>query len=65
MFLSLYNYQANTRRFRKELTYLKNRATTNKNQILHSPKLKIKVHEHKINRNHPTKKKKGTNENQN
>ena len=38
------------------LIHLKNRATTNQNQILHSQKLKRKVLEHKINRNHPTKK---------
>ena len=29
MFLSLYNYQSQANRYRKGLTYLKNRATTN------------------------------------
>ena len=36
---------------------LKNRATANQNQTLHSQKRKRKVHEHKINGKHPTKKK--------
>ena len=56
MCLSLYGYQAKASRYRKGLTYLKNRATTNQNQTLHSQKLKRKVHKHKINGNHPTKK---------
>ena len=44
---------------RKGLTYLKNRATTNQNQTLHSQKLKKKiVLKHKINGNHPTQKRK-------
>ena len=55
---SLYDYQANVSRYKKGLTYLKNRATTNQNQILHSQTLKIKVHEHKIIGNHPTRKRK-------
>ena len=33
-------------------------ATANQNQILHSQKLKTNVLKHKINGNHPTKKKK-------
>ena len=61
-FLSLYDYQAKASRYRKGLIYLKNTSTTDQNQTLHSPKLK-KVHKHKINGNHPTKKKKkGTKE---
>ena len=56
--LSLYDYQSKVRRNNMELTYLKNRATTNQNQILLSQKLKKKVHKHKINGNHPTKKRK-------
>ena len=56
MFLRLYDYQAKANRYSKGLTYLKNRATTNKNQTLHSQKLKRKVHKHKINGNHQTKK---------
>ena len=46
MCLSLYDHQAKTSRYRNELTYLKNRATTNQNQILNSQKLKRKGHEH-------------------
>ena len=56
--LSLYGYQGKVSRYRKGLTYLKNRATTNQNQILHLQKLKRKVLKHKINGNHPTKKRK-------
>ena len=56
MCLSLYDYQAKASRYRKGLTYLKNRATTNQNQTLHSQKLKGKGHKHKIKGEHPTKK---------
>ena len=58
MCLSLYDYQAKASRYRKGLTCLKNQATTNQNQTLHSQKLKRKVLKHKINGNHPTKKRK-------
>ena len=54
--LNLQDYQAKTHNYRKGLTYLKNRATTNQNQTLHSQKLKRKVLKHKINGNHPTQK---------
>ena len=57
MCLNLYDYQAKASRYRKGLIYLKNRATTNQNQTLHSQKLKRKVLKHKINGNFPTKKK--------
>ena len=57
MCLSLYDYQAE---YMKGLKYLKSRATTNQNQILHSQKLKRSRHKHKIKGNHPTKKSKGT-----
>ena len=40
MCLSLYNYQAKASKYRKGLTYLKNRATTIQNQRLHLQKLK-------------------------
>ena len=41
MWLSLYDYQVKASKYRKELIYLKNRATTtNQNQTLHSQKLK-------------------------
>ena len=59
MCLSLYDYKAKASRYRKGLTYLKNRVTTNQNQILHSHKLKGKELKHKINGNHQTKKLKG------
>ena len=51
MCLSLYDYQAKASRCRKGLTYLKNMATTNQNQILHSQKLKRRGHTHKIKGN--------------
>ena len=55
MCLSLYDYQAKTSRYRKELMYLKKRATTNQNKKIHSQKLKTKGHKHKIKGNHQTK----------
>jgi len=58
MCLSLYDYQAKASRYRNGLTHLKNRATTNQNLTLHSQKLKRNVFKHKINGNHPTKKRK-------
>ena len=58
MCLSLYDYQAKASRYRKDLTCLKNRATANQIQTLHSQKLKRKVLKHKINGNHPTQKRK-------
>ena len=51
---SLQDHQAKTHNYRKGLTYLKNRATTNQNQTLHSQKLKRKILKHKTNGNHPT-----------
>jgi len=67
MGLSLYDYQDKASRYRKGLTYLKNRATTNQNQIIHSQKLKRRGHKHKIKGKHPTTKKernKGKTQNQ-
>ena len=58
MCLSLYDYQAKASRHRKDWPCLKNRATTNQNGTLHSQKLIGKVFKHKINGNHPTKKRK-------
>ena len=49
---SLYDYQAEASRYRKEFTYLKNSTTTNQNQT------KRRGHKHKIKENHPTKKRK-------
>ena len=43
----LCDYQAKASRHRKGLTYLKNRATTNKKQIIHSQKNKKKRTQHK------------------
>ena len=60
MCLSLHDYQAKASRNRNGLTYLKNRATTNQNQTMHSQKLK-RGHRHKIKGKYPTKKKKETN----
>ena len=54
MCMSLYDYQAKASKYRKGLTCLKNRATKNQNQTLHSQKLKRKVLKHKINGNRPT-----------
>ena len=59
MGLSLYDYQAKASRYRKGLTYLKNRATTNQNQTINSQKLKRRRHKHKIGGNHPSNKIKG------
>ena len=56
--LSLYDYQKKASRYTKGLKYFKSRATTNHNLTLHPQKLKRKVHEQKINRNHPTKERK-------
>ena len=56
--LSLQDYQAKTHNYRKRLTYLKNRATTNQNQTLHSQKMKRKILKQKIIGDHPTKKRK-------
>ena len=58
MCLSLYDYQAKASRYRKGLTYLKNRETTNQNQIIHSQKLRRRGHKHKIKGNNPIKKRK-------
>ena len=52
MCLSLYDYQAKACRYRKGLTYLKNGATTNQNQTLHSQKVKRRGQRHKIKGNH-------------
>ena len=58
MCLSLYFSQAKASRHRKGLTYLKNMATTNQNQTVHSQKLKRGGHKHKIKGNHQIQKKK-------
>ena len=58
MCLSLYDYQSKVSRYGKGLTYLKNRATTNQKQAIHSQKPKRRGHKHKIKGNNPTKKRK-------
>ena len=40
MYLSLCDYQAKASKYRRVLTYLKNRATENQNQTMHLQKLK-------------------------
>ena len=57
MCLSLYDYQDKASRYRKGLTYLKNRTITNQSQTLHSQTLGRIVLKHKINGNHPSQKK--------
>ena len=57
MYLSLYDYQAKASRYKKGLTYLKNRATTNQKQTIHSQKLRGKKHKRKS-----SNQKKGTKE---
>ena len=56
MCLNLYDYQSKASRYSKELTHLKNRATTNQNQTIHLQKPKRRGHKHKIKGNHLTKK---------
>ena len=58
MCLSLCDYQSIASKYRKGLTCLKNRASTNQNQTIHSQKLKRRVHKHQLKGNHPTKKRK-------
>ena len=56
--MRIYDYQAKANWYKNRLPYLKNRATTNKNETLHSQKLKGRGHKHKRKGNHPTKKNK-------
>ena len=58
MCLSLYDYQSKASRYRKRLTYLKNRATTNQKHTKDSQKPKRREHKHKIKRNQTRKRKK-------
>ena len=51
--LRLYDYQAKVSRYNKDQTYLKNSATINQNQPIHSQEIK-RGHKHKIKGNHPT-----------
>ena len=67
MYLSLYDHQAKASRYRKGLTYLKNRATTNQNQTTDLQKPKIRGYKQKKKSSNPKKerkKEKGTKEKQ-
>ena len=54
MCLSIYDYQSKASRYRKGLTYLKNRVTTNQKYIIVSPKIKRREHKDKTKENHQT-----------
>ena len=56
--LNLQDHQAKTHNYGKGLAYLKNRAITSQNQILHLQKMKKKPLKQIITGDHPTKKKK-------
>ena len=57
--MNLQDHQAKTHNYGKGLAYLKNRATTSQNQILHLQKMKKKnTLKQIITGDHPTKKKK-------
>ena len=56
--LNLQDYKAKTHNYRKGLTYLKNKATANKNQTLHLQKMKRKTVKQKTIGNHTTKNRK-------
>ena len=58
MCLSLYDYQYKASRYRKGLTYLKNRATANQKHTIDSQKPKRREHNHKIKGNNQTSKRK-------
>ena len=58
MCLSLHDYQPKVSRYRKGLTYVKTRATTNQSQTLHLQKMKRKTLKQKIIGDHPTNKRK-------
>ena len=62
MCLNLYNYQAKAGRYRKGLTYLKNRVTKNQKHTINSLKPKRRKHEHNVRANHQTKKRKNRKE---
>ena len=55
--LNLQDHQAKTHNYRKGLAYLKNRATTSQNQILHSQKNGKKTLKQIKTGENPTKKK--------
>ena len=63
--LNLQDHQAKTHNYRKGLANLKNRATINEDQTLHSQKMKRKTLKQKIIGDHPTKKERKNGESQN
>ena len=56
MYLSIYDYQSGASSYKKGLTHLKNRVTTNQKHTVGSPKPKRREHKHKIKGNHETTK---------
>ena len=56
MCLSLHDYQSKASRYRKGLTYLKNRATTNQKLKMYSQKPKIREHKDDTKESHQTTK---------
>ena len=56
--LNLQDHQAKTHNYGKGLAYLKNRATTSQNQILHLQNMKKNTLKQITTGDHPTKKKK-------
>ena len=58
MCLSLYDYQSTASRYRKGLTYLKNRVTTNQKHTIDSQKTKRREHKHNIKGNSQNRKEK-------
>ena len=56
MCLSLYDYHSKASLYRKGLTYVKNRATTNQKHTIESQKTKRREHKHNMKENHQTTK---------
>ena len=54
--LQKYDYQSKASRYRKGLTYLKKRATTNKKHTIDTKKPKRREHKHNTKENHQTTK---------
>ena len=52
MCLSLYDYQSKASRYRKVLTYLKNRVTTNQEHTIDIQKPKRREHKYNTKENH-------------
>ena len=54
MCLSLYDYQSTASRYKKALTYLKNRASTSQKRTIKPQKPKRRAHKHKKQGKHQT-----------